>query len=255
MVNDTYCPLVSVIIPAFNAEISIRETIESVLNQSYRNWEVLVIDDSSTDNTVNIVKNYAEKNENIRIFQTDHPSGSPALPRNIGIENARGKYIAFLDADDIWLQDKLSIQVAFLEKKEVDLVYSYYEKIDNNGNRDNRIVKTKKISTYSSLLHSNSIPCLTSIISRKAIGETRFKNIPQEDFCFWLDILKKGYQAFNVCQVTALYRETSLSRSSNKMDMFRGYWNVIRNEQNVNLITGVGYMVSYTILGVIKYLK
>lgn len=124
-----------------------------------------------------------------------------------------------------------------------------------DGKRDNRLIQTRKISTYRSLLKSNSIPCLTSLVSRRAIGDTRFKQIPQEDFCFWLDILKKGYTAHNICEVTALYREAKNSRSANKLDMFKGYWNVIRNHQHIGLMPACLCMVTYTILGFAKYLK
>ena len=216
---------------------------------------MLIIDDCSSDNSLEIIKEFVRADSRIRFFQTDAKSGSPALPRNIGIENARGKYISFLDADDIWLPDKLKHEVEFAEKIGCCLVYSYYEKMDWQGNRANRIVKTREVSTYHSLLKSNSIPCLTSMVSREIVGNTRFKNIPQEDFCFWLDILKKGYAGYNLGKVTALYREARNSRSARKIDMFKGYWNVIRNHQNIKLIPAFYYMTTYSVLGIIKYLK
>lgn len=248
-------PIVSIITPCYNAAHLIKETIDSVLNQTFTNWEMLIINDCSTDNSAAVVKDYASNEKRIKYFKTNHKSGSPSLPRNIGIENAKGKYIAFLDADDVWLPDKLEKELEFAEKNRCHIVYSYYEKINSEGKRENRLVETRKESTYFSLLRSNSIPCLTSLVSREAIGTTRFKQIPQEDFCFWLDILKKGYTARNICQVTALYREAKTSRSGNKLDMFKGYWNVIRNHQNIALIPAWYYMVTYTIFGVIKYLK
>lgn len=247
--------LVSVITPCYNGEHTLREIIDSVIKQTYQNWELLIVDDCSTDSSAKIIKNYAEKDSRIRYFRTDKPSGSPSHPRNIGIENAKGKYIAFLDSDDVWLPDKLEKQIKFIEANNYDLVYSFYEKMNWDGKRDNRLIQTRKISTYRSLLKSNSIPCLTSLVSRRAIGDTRFKQIPQEDFCFWLDILKKGYTAHNICEVTALYREAKNSRSANKLDMFKGYWNVIRNHQHIGLMPACLCMVTYTILGFAKYLK
>lgn len=247
--------MISIITPSFNAQETISGTITSVINQTYKDWEMLVIDDCSSDNTPMIVQSFASRDTRIRYYKTDYSSGSPSLPRNIGIENAFGKYIAFLDADDIWLPDKLQKEVKFIEENEYDLVYSYYEKMDWKGKRDNRIIKTREKTTYDNLLMSNSIPCLTSIVTRKAIGDTRFKQIQQEDFCFWLDILKKGYAAHNLCEVTALYREAKESRSANKFDMFKGYWNVIRNHQNKPFIKCCYYMIPYTVLGLTKYLK
>lgn len=247
--------IVSIITPCYNAEDSIAKTIESVLAQTYSHWEMLIVDDCSTDGTSLILKEYSSKDKRIIHLKTKKASGSPSLPRNIGIENAIGDYVAFLDADDIWLPNKLENEVSFLINNGYNLVYSYYEKMDWEGNRNDRIIRTRRKTTYNNLLKSNSIPCLTSIIKREIIGKTRFNNIPQEDFCFWLDILKKGYVAYNLCEVTALYRESKTSRSSNKFEMFKGYWNVIRNHQHVSLILACYYMITYTILGFAKYLK
>lgn len=247
--------LVSIITPCYNARTTIAETIESVMAQTYNDWELLVIDDCSTDNSAEIIKQYCAKDARIRYLRTDTPSGSPALPRNIGIDNARGRFIAFLDADDVWLPEKLEKQVAFMTARNCPLSYSYYEKMDWQGNRNERIVRTRDLTTYGNILKSNSIPCLTSMIRREAVGSTRFKQIPQEDFCFWLDILKKGYTALNMCEVTALYREAPASRSSNKLDMFKGYWNVIRNHQRIAFLPACWYMMTYTVLGLAKYLK
>lgn len=247
--------LVSIITPCYNARTTIAETIESVMAQTYNDWELLVIDDCSTDESAEIIKRYCAKDARIRYLRTDAPSGSPALPRNIGIDNARGRFIAFLDADDVWLPEKLEKQVAFMIARNCPLSYSYYEKMDWQGNRNERIVRTRDLTTYGNILKSNSIPCLTSMIRREAVGDTRFKQIPQEDFCFWLDILKKGYTALNMCEVTALYREAPASRSSNKLDMFKGYWNVIRNHQRIAFLPACWYMMTYTVLGIAKYLK
>ncbi|MBD5321626.1 MAG: glycosyltransferase family 2 protein [Bacteroides sp.] len=248
-------PLVSVIVPCYNAGEYLNDSINSVIGQSYQNWELLIIDDCSTDNSAQIIQRFTECDSRIKSFKTLNKSGSPSLPRNIGIDNANGKYIAFLDADDIWMPDKLKKQVEWMESSGLVFGYSFYEKIDFNGNKSNRIVKTRKTSTYQSLLKSNAIPCLTSILERKAIGNTRFKPIQQEDFCFWLDILKKGYCAHNLCEVTAYYREAPDSRSANKIRMFREHWRVIRNHHHINLLLACYYMITYTISGLIKYMK
>ena len=123
------------------------------------------------------------------------------------------------------------------------------------GQRNNRVIKTRDHVGYTDLLKSNAIPCLTSIIRKSVIGNTRFKQIPQEDFCFWLDILKKGITAYNIGVVTALYREAQTSRSANKMAMFKGYWNVIRKHQDTSVLTALYYMITYTLYGFRKYIK
>ncbi|MDE6559255.1 MAG: glycosyltransferase [Muribaculaceae bacterium] len=248
-------PLVSVITPCYNASEYISDAIKSVVNQSFSDWEMIIVDDGSNDNSAEIIKSFVSADNRIKYIRLDIPSGSPSLPRNVGIDNSKGKYIAFLDADDMWLPEKLSQQIKAMEEEGWDLCYSYYEKIDDDGKRDNRIIKTKRVSTYRSLLKSNSIPCLTSIVAKAAIGDTRFKQISQEDFCFWLDILKKGFVAHNICEVTALYRETKASRSANKFDMFKEYWNVIRKHQQIGMIQSCYYMTTYTFYGILKYIK
>lgn len=247
--------MVSIITPCYNAESTIAQTIESILAQTFEDWEMQIIDDCSTDSSPEIIKGYAAKDSRIKYFKTPNKSGSPSLPRNIGIDNSKGKYVAFLDSDDLWLPDKLERQIKFLEENGYDLGYSYYEKMDWEGRRNNRIICTRAKTRYRDILKSNSIPCLTSIIKKDKIENTRFKQIPQEDFCFWLDILKKGIVAHNLCEVTALYREAKTSRSANKLDMFKGYWNVIRNHQHIGFLPSCLYMVTYTIYGFAKYLK
>lgn len=253
--NSFSTDLVTVIIPCYNACATIEETIQSVLDQTYKKWELIIIDDCSTDNSPIIIKKFIDSDSRIIYLKTQKPSGSPSVPRNMGIEFAKGEYIAFLDADDIWLPNKLEKQLTFIKGNGYKLVYSYYEKISFEGKRENRIIRTRKSTRYSDLLKSNSIPCLTAIVLRDIIGDTRFKQIPQEDFCFWLDILRKGYIGYNLCEVTALYREVKNSRSANKLDMFKGYWNVIRKHQHVNKITCCYVMLTYTIFGIMKYIK
>lgn len=148
---------ISIITPCFNGAQTISETIESVLNQRYQDWEMIIVDDASTDASAAIIRSYTAKDARIRYLRTDAPSGSPALPRNIGIDNARGRFIAFLDADDVWLPEKLEKQVAFMTARNCPLSYSYYEKMDWQGNRNERIVRTRDLTTYGSILKSNSI--------------------------------------------------------------------------------------------------
>ena len=248
-------PLVSIITPCYNAEKTIIETLNSVLAQSYPNWEMIIVDDSSTDTTVHIINDWMSKDSRIRLYRTSSPSGSPALPRNIGIDKSKGEFIAFLDSDDVWLPNKLHLQVNYMCHNNYDLTYSFYEKMSWEGHRSNRIIKTRDEVTYNDLLKSNAIPCLTSMIKKAAIGNIRFKSIPQEDFCFWLDILKKGVVGHNIGIVTALYREAKNSRSANKVDMFKGYWNVIRKVQGISLLPSLYYMGTYALYGIIKYLK
>ncbi len=248
-------PLVSIITPAYNASGVIRETIESVINQTFQDWELLIVDDCSSDNTSDIIKEYTEKDERIKYLKTSHSSGSPSLPRNMGIDEAKGKYIAFLDADDIWLPDKLSDQIQFMEENKINFVYSDYEKIDYRGNRNNRIIKMPKESSFWDVIETCTIPCLTVVLTRDIIGNTRFKDIPKEDFAFWLDILKKDIHAHNVDGVHALYREQPNSRSSNKFQMIKDQWRVLRQIEGVKPVVASYFMLKYLFFGIKKYIK
>lgn len=248
-------PNISVIIPCYNSGKFIASVLQSVIDQTYKDWEIILVDDCSTDNTTSIIREFMSKDNRIKLLKTECPSGSPSVPRNIGINNSIGEYIAFLDSDDIWLPNKLEKQIEFMINNSYDISYSYYEKMTWNGERNNRLIRTRKKTTYNNLLKTNSIPCLTSMVTKRAIGETRFREIPQEDFCFWLDILKKGYIAHNLGLVTAIYRESDSSRSANKFAMFKGYWNVIHNIQKIPFIKCCLLMLSYSFHGIIKFLK
>ena len=246
---------VSIITPCYNAERTIVTAIESVINQSFQNWEMLIIDDCSNDSSPEIIKEYADRDHRIKYFQTNEKSGSPSLPRNIGIDNACGKYIAFLDADDIWLPNKLEQQIQFIENNDYSFIYSDYEKINHLGERNNRIVKMPESASFWDVIETCTIPCLTALIKREIIGDTRFKHIPKEDFVFWLDILKKEVIAYNVGQVLALYREQPNSRSSNKFNMIKNQRIILRKIEGVKPVVASYFMFQYLFHGVLKFIK
>jgi len=248
-------PIVSIITPCYNAEKFLTQTIESVISQSFYNWEMLIIDDCSTDTSRQIIESFATKDSRIKYFKTDSPSGSPSLPRNIGIEKACGKYIAFLDADDLWLPDKLEKQIGFIESKDYSFIYSDYEKVNPLGARNNRIIRMPESSSFWDVIETCTIPCLTVLLTKDIIGNTRFKPIPKEDFAFWLDILKKGVNAYNLGEVLALYREQQQSRSSNKLDMIRNQWTVLRKIEGVKPFVATYFMFKYLFHGFIKFVK
>ena len=193
--------MISIVTPCYNAGNYISHAIDSVLNQSFQDWEMLIVDDCSSDGSYQIIESYASKDLRIKCFKTDEPSGSPSIPRNIGLDNAKGEYIAFLDADDIWLPDKLEKQLQFMDANGFSFVYSDYEKINHLGVRKHRLVKMPEASSFWDVIETCTIPCLTVLMTREIIGDTRFKYIPKEDFAFWLDILKQGLTAHNTAQV------------------------------------------------------
>lgn len=247
--------LVSIITPCYNAALVISKTIESVIAQTYSNWELLVVDDCSTDNTLQVVEEYISKDVRVKLLKTNKASGSPAEPRNIGIKNARGVFLAFVDSDDVWLPNKLTEQLLFMEKKRCNFVYSNYEKISWDGARNNRILRVRKVSTYRNTLTCCEIPCLTVLLKRELIENRRFMKIGKEDYVLWLSILREGNVAYNSGKVHALYRESRNSRSGNKVKMIKEQWYVLRKIEKINVLQAIFCLIYYLFRGLFKYMK
>lgn len=246
--------LVSIITPCYNSSKHIRECIESVIAQDYPHWEMLITDDGSTDNSVEIIEEYVKKDSRIKLFRLANASGSPAAPRNNSIKNAHGQYIAFLDSDDVWLPNKLSEQLHFAQMNNYDIVYSYYEKIADDGIRKNRVVKTDSYYDYEKLIKSDGIPWLTLVIRRSVFGDYKFLSAEKEDYIFLMALLRKGYVAYNTQKVHALYRETYSSRSANKLKMLYSQWVAIRKYESLGLLKSLLCLSVYAINGIRKKL-
>lgn len=237
--------LVSIIMPMYNSEKYLRESIESVLAQTYSNWELLIIDDFSKDQSLSIAKSYVEKDPRIRLLSNDRRIGMPSAPRNVGVQAAKGRYISFLDSDDVWFPQKLEQQVALFADNRTAIVYSNYEKIDEFGNRCNRLVVAPPYATYRSLLGGNVIGNLTGIYDTKKVGKAIIKDIHHEDYAMWLSILKQGYNAQNTGTTLASYRETAQSVSSNKLKVTTWQWYIYRKVEHLSLLQSTFYFISY----------
>lgn len=247
--------MVSIITPSYNSSAFIEQTIESVLAQTYEDWEMLIVDDCSTDTSAAIIKQYAKKDVRIRYLKTKHPSGSPCEPRNIGIRNAQGRYIAFLDSDDRWLPDKLEEQLHLFEDAATAIVYSDYEKMTEAGERENRIVRAPAEADYKRLLSGNVIGCLTAVYDTAKVGKVYFPEHSHEDYILWLSILKRGYIAKNTNTVTALYRVRSRSVSSNKLKALSWQWSIYVNVEQTGYLKAMYYFAHYACKAFLKMLK
>lgn len=247
--------MVSIVTPCYNASLFIAQTIQSVLSQTYSDWELLIVDDCSKDNSADIIQKYVEKDNRIKYLKTEKTSGSPVSPRNIGIEKAKGRYIAFLDSDDVWLPDKLEQQLKLFEDKNVAVAYSNYEKMNVNGERNKRIIHAPVEVNYQDLLKSNVIGNLTGIYDTEKVGKVYCQNIHHEDYILWLSILKKGFIAKNTNTVTALYRIRENSVSSNKLKVLSWQWNILRNVEKLPLHKSVINFILYVIKAFLKYVK
>lgn len=244
-------PLVSIVTPCYNSEKYIEETIQSVINQTYTNWEMIICDDCSSDNTTDIIKSYINIDGRIKLIRTTRPSGAPAIPRNLCIDTAQGEYIAFLDSDDIWMPNKLHEQIMFMQNSNLDFVYSNCIKISSSGNYNGKIVVRSKVN-YAEILKSCEITSPTVVLSRKIIGNTRFINTHNEDYIFWIEILKKGITAYNTGSFLAKYRIVKNSRSSNKLRMAKYHWDIIHHREKIPRLKALTYMVFYAIKGLRK---
>lgn len=247
--------LVSVIMPVYNAEKYVESAIISVIAQTYSNWELLVIDDCSIDDSLSVIKKYVEQDERIRLFHTEVASGSPAKPRNIGMEMAKGRYIAFLDSDDVWLPEKLEAQLPLFDNPDVAVVFSNYEKMTEDGLRSNRVVCAPVETDYKKMLKGNVIGNVTGVYDTYKVGKIFFRPIHHEDYVLWLSVLKKGYLARNTNMVTALYRLRKQSVSSNKWRTLSWQWYIYTSVEHINRFKAIYLFVCYAYKAFWKALK
>ncbi|MBE3644431.1 glycosyltransferase family 2 protein [Bacillus cereus] len=237
-------PHVSVITPSYNSIRFIGETIVSVQNQSYENWEMIIVDDASTDESVTKIKEIIEGDSRIRLVSLKENIGA-AKARNIAIQEARGRYIAFLDSDDIWLPHKLKTQLLFMEEMNVSFSYASYSLIDENGNELNRKVNVPKSVDYHCLAGNTIIGCLTVIIDRERIPYIEMPSVQPEDTALWLKLLHEGHEAKGIQQVLARYRIVANSVSRNKIKAAFRYWKLLRDQKCLNAVQIFYYFSKY----------
>lgn len=246
--------LISIIMPMHNSAAFVGEAIESVLAQSYREWELIIVDDESTDASVSIVEAYAQKDSRIRLFRNPKPIKMPSAPRNMGLSMAKGRYIAFLDSDDMWLPEKLTQQIPLMQNPQVAIVYSNYEKMTESGKKTGRVIKAPRQADYKKLLRGNVIGNLTGIYDKEKVGIVPFLNIHHEDYAMWLSILKRGFIAQNTGTVAARYRLSSSSVSTDKYRVLSWQWNIYRNIEHISIMKSTIYFVSYAFKAFLKTL-
>lgn len=219
-------PLVSIITPMYNSSGFIEECIDSIQAQSYIHWELWLIDDASTDDTLKVINPFLEKNPRIKFLQNPKNSGT-AVARNYGINHANGEFIAFLDADDLWLPQKLQVQVEVMLQTNCDICFSSYYQINEAGTK--RIAKVIALPnlTYKKLLKSNYVGNLTGMYNAKKLGKINSANLrKRQDWLLWLNAIKVSNKpALGINAPLALYRIREDSMSSNKLKLIKhNYW-------------------------------
>ncbi|AST93383.1 MULTISPECIES: glycosyltransferase family 2 protein [Sutcliffiella] len=235
--NTNNNPLISIVTPAYNSEAYIKDAIDSVLKQTYVNWEMIIVDDCSKDKTVEMVRQYSDPR--IKLVQLSKNSG-PAVARNTAMENARGRYLAFLDSDDQWLPEKLEKQLLHMQENDIAFSFTKYMKVDEDGKDIGTIVEAPDTLSYKRLLKDNVIGCLTVMVDKEKVGNLKMENIrTRQDWVLWLTILKKGFQAHGLQEVLAKYRERPNSVSSNKLKMAKQNWKVYREIEGFGLVKSI----------------
>ena len=244
--------LVSVIMPTYNSEYFIEKSISAVLNQTYKNLELLVINDCSKDNTISIVENLAAQDNRVKLINNKVNLGC-ANSRNIGLQIAQGKYIAFCDSDDIWCNDKIDKQLNCIEKNDADMVFTAYEMIDSKD----EIIKYRQVTekvTLDSLLKENFIIFSTTLFKKNSINGVLFN--PKwfhEDYVFLLDCLNKGKTFVGVNENLTKYRVHENGRSYNKLKSAQYRWKIYIEFLNLGLLRSVYYFINYIFYGFKKY--
>ena len=244
---------VSIITPLYNLEPFIAACIESVLNQSYSNFEMIIIDDRSTDSGPEIVEGFARADSRVRFIKNPSNSG-PARTRNRGIESAEGRYLAFLDGDDIWFPNFLEKSLETIKALKCDFVFASYKRFDENLNPllSDFIVPDKV--NYKDLLKSNPISCLTAFIDISKLDKEYMPDVKKrQDYALWLNYLKRTEYAFGIKEPLAIYRIRSNSLSRNKYSALKYQWKVYREIENLGLILSCYYIIHWGIRGFLKY--
>lgn len=246
--------LVSIIMPSYNASKFIGVAIESVINQTYTSWELLITDDCSIDNTVEIIKSYAALDDRIRIFPQNINNGA-ALARNISLSHALGRFIAFLDSDDLWAEDKLEKQLIFMKKNQCAFSFSAYNVINESGDKAGKNILVPPKINYNQYLKNTIIGCLTVIIDRKQTGDFYMPNIKSShDMALWLLIMKRGFEAYGLNEVLASYRLVSNSNTAVKWKAAKDVWRVYREIEGLSLFYASICFCFYSFNAVLKRL-
>ncbi|ANB98333.1 glycosyltransferase family 2 protein [Vibrio parahaemolyticus] len=242
--------LVSIIMPSYNSEGTILESIQSVLSQTYKNWELIIVDDRSTDNTWQVIQTYADKYDNIRIYQNKENLGAGAS-RNFAIKKARGRFIAFLDSDDLWTEDKLAEQIPFMLENNYPLTYTHYSRF--NSEEELSVVTAPEYTTYKKLMYSNVIGCLTAVYDTQALGKRYMPLIrKRQDMGLWLDILKDTPKAYCLPKPLAKYRMDS-GMTANKFSVLSYQWKFYRDVVGLSLPRSLFTFSVYAVKGTMKH--
>jgi teichuronic acid biosynthesis glycosyltransferase TuaG len=250
-VNDA---LVSIIVPAYKAAAFIDRTIESVRAQTYPHWEMLIADDCSPDETREIVSRWAQRDPRIQLIALEKNEG-PAGARNAALERAQGRFVAFLDSDDMWLPAKLERCVAHAGAHKAALVYTGFRRISHDESRTGDYIAVPRTLSYWQLLGNTAIATSTVLIDRAIAGDVHMERAYYDDFVCWLSILKCGHVAHGLDEDLMRYRVLAKSVSRNKGKSAQQVWKTYRQVEHLGLVASAWYFSRYALNAVRKYRK
>lgn len=238
--------MISIIVPVYNAQAYIEDTIETVLEQTYGDWELLLVDDCSSDNSPAIMRKYEDGR--IRILEQSINQGA-ARARNRGIEEARGRYIAFLDADDKWEKNKLEKEVTFMKEMQAAFAFTSYEFADEHGIGNGKIAHVPRTLVYKEALKNTIIFTTTVMFDMTMISKEliQMPEVKSEDTATWWKILREGYTAYGLDEVLAFYRRPLRSLSSNKLEAVKRIWNLYRKVEKLPFLYSAYNFVYYAV--------
>ncbi len=243
---------VSIIVPAYCAAGVVSATIESVRAQTWPHWEMLVADDCSPDNTRELVGEWTRRDPRIRLIPLAR-NGGPAAARNAALEQAKGRWIAFLDSDDLWLPQKLERCIAFAQDRKAALVYTGYRRISADGSRVGRYVGVPARLDYRQLLGNTAIATSTVLLDRSITGDVSMQRVYYDDFACWLEILKRGHVAHGLDEDLMRYRVMAKSVSRKKGRSAREVWKAYREVEHLGLTPSAWYFSRYAFNALRKY--
>ncbi len=247
-------PTVSIVMPVYNAEAFVAEAIDSVLAQTYDDWELLVCDDCSTDSSNRIIATYAERDPRIRLMRLD-TNGGAAVARNTALRAARGRYIAFLDCDDLWKPSKLERQLAFMREHCYAFTFTQYETMSQDGQLHGRVLRMPERLSYKQYLANTAIGCLTVMVDRELTGDFAMPAIrTRQDMATWLLLLRRVDYAYALQENLSTYRHVSGSISSSKLKAAKQVWRVYRQVEGLGLLRSLYSFVGYAAHAVMKRL-
>lgn len=251
--EDRKQPVVSIVTPVYNVEKFITETMDCVRAQSFADWELLLVEDCGTDNTVSVIREYLEKTGDARIrLICQEQNGGAARARNRGVREAAGRFITYIDADDLWEPEKLEHQLKFMEEKEAAFCFTGYEFADENGKGLGKIVRVPEKLVYKEALKNTTIFTSTVMFDTAKISKDQLEMpiMKSEDTALWWRVLRQGYTAYGLDENLVKYRRPGKSLSSNKLEAIRRIWNLYRKAEGLGIVKSAYYFCYWAVRAV-----